>query len=261
MIENANTQLLIQAPCPALRPFVRRLMVVESSATHGDAHLPDTSPVAAFRFQGDCRLDSGVQAPQAALTGLWDTMRTHAHSQDHAVVIVTFTAIGAAALLHHPFYEFANSTTDLAAVLGHSAGLDSLYEQLATAGNHATRIRLVEAFLLRYVDKSRLDLDIAGAVTLIEQTQAMLRIEELAQKIGLSQSALERRFQRCVGVAPRKFASLVRLKNVVQLREQGVDLTTIAHTAGYYDQAHFIRDFKRFTGLAPSAFFALSPAN
>jgi AraC-like DNA-binding protein len=46
------------------------------------------------------------------------------------------------------------------------------------------------------------------------------------------------------------------MRNVVRLHEAGADLTTIAHAAGYCDQPHFIKDFKRFTGLAPGSFFA-----
>ena len=73
--------------------------------------------------------------------------------------------------------------------------------------------------------------------------------------MGLSQSALERRFRREVGASPKKFAALVRLRHVVRLRRAGVSLTDIAHAAGYADQPHFIKDFKRFTGQAPESFF------
>jgi len=75
---------------------------------------------------------------------------------------------------------------------------------------------------------------------------------------GLSQSALERRFRRNVGTSPRRFASILRLKNAVRLRAVGHDFTSIAHSAGYSDQSHFTNDFKRVTGLAPSAFFQQS---
>jgi transcriptional regulator GlxA family with amidase domain len=82
------------------------------------------------------------------------------------------------------------------------------------------------------------------------------RIDELTRYIGLSQSALERRFRRIVGVSPKKFAFLVRLRNAVQLRVAGTNLTTVAHDAGYFDQSHFIKDFRRATtGSAPTAFF------
>lgn len=250
-----DVQVLVQTPSEALRPFVTRFLVVESTAAHCDAHLPDTGLVAAFSFRGDCRLNSGAQAPRAAITGLCDTVRGHDHSRDHAVVIVAFTATGAAALLRLPPEEFANATTDLDAVLGRMAGLDRLHDQLTTAANHALRVRLVEDLLLARVGDARPDPLVAAAVAWIERTQAMMRIDELARRIGLSQSALERRFRRFVGTSPRKFASLVRLQNVVRLRQAGVDLTAIAHTAGYCDQSHFIKDFKRFTGLSPGAFF------
>src|SRR5262245_51148950 len=130
------TRILVQTPCEALRPFVKRFLVVESTVAHGDAHLPDTGFVAAFRFRGDCRLNGGAQAPRAAITGLWDTVRTHVHSQDHAVVIVAFTATGAAALLRQPLEDFASATADLDAVLDRPAGLDRLHDQLAGAANH-----------------------------------------------------------------------------------------------------------------------------
>ena len=256
MLAIAATQVLVQTPCEALRPFVKRFLVVESTTAHRDVHLPDTGLVAAFCFRGDCRLIGGAEAPQAAITGLWDTVRMHTHSRDHAAVIVSFTPTGAAALLRQPLEEFGNATVDLDAVLGRRTGLDRLHDQLAGAANHAERIRLVEDLLLAQAGGARPDPLVAAAVALIERTQAMMRIEELTRRIGLSQSALERRFRRLVGASPRRFASLVRLQNVVRLREAGADLTTIAHAAGYSDQPHFIKDFKRFTGLSPRSFFA-----
>lgn len=256
MPANDGTRILAQTPCEALRPFVRRFLVIESTAARCDAHLPETGFVAAFCFRGDCRVDRGTVAPRAAINGLWDTLRTHDHSRDHAVVIVSFTATGAAALLRQPLEEFGNATADLDAVLGRRAGLDRLLDQLSGAASHAQRIRLVEDLLLAQAGDARPDPLVAAAVALIERTQATVRIEELTRRIGLSQSALERRFRRLVGASPKRFASLVRLQNVVRLRASGADLTTIAHAAGYSDQSHFIKDFKRFTGIAPGSFFA-----
>jgi len=250
-----DTRVLVQTPCEALRPFVKRLLVVESTTAHSDTHLPDTGLVAAFRFRGACQLDGGGEAPHAAITGLWDTVRTHVHSRDHAVVIAAFTPTGASALLRQPLEDFGNSTVDLEAVLGRRGGLDRLQDQLEGAASHAERIRRVEDLLLAKAGETRPDPLVGAAVDMIERTQARMRIEELTRRIGLSQSALERRFRRLVGASPRKFASLVRLQNVVRLRETGADLTTVAHAAGYSDQSHFINDFKRFAGIAPGAFF------
>lgn len=191
-----------------------------------------------------------------ALTGLGDRLRTHVHTHDYGVVIAHFTATGAATLLRQPAHQFTNTTTDLTALLGTAAAVDRLYAQFAVAATPAARIQQVSAFLLAQLRDSDPDPEVAQAVALLEQAETGVRIAQLAQQVGLSQSALERRFRRQVGIAPRKYASLVRLRRAVRLREIGADFTTVAHAAGYLDQAHFSKDFRNYVGLAPGVFFA-----
>ena len=102
---------------------------------------------------------------------------------------------------------------------------------------------------------------VSAAVSRIEDARGVVRIDRLARWVGLSQSALERRFRRVTGTSPKKFASIVRLRHVVHLRAKGADFTSIAIAAGYCDQSHFIKDFKQITGFAPESFFQrkLSP--
>jgi AraC-like DNA-binding protein len=94
-----------------------------------------------------------------------------------------------------------------------------------------------------------------AAAAQIRKRHGAVRMEELARALDLSLSALERRFHKKLGTSPRKFASIVRMRHVLQLRRAGGSLTEIAHQAGYCDQSHFIKDFKSFTGLAPESFF------
>src|SRR5262245_11104454 len=248
-------KVYVQAPCAALRPFVKRFLVIEFSSAHKDSHLPDMGLVAAFRYKGDLALDGGTKAPQAAITGLWDTSRLHDHGKDSAVVLASFTATGAAAFLRNPLDEFFNATVAMDGLLIRPPDLNRVHEQLAEAADNVRRVQLIENFLLACAPNTRPDLLVSAAVSLIEESQAMARIEELARRVGLSQSALERRFRRVVGASPKKFASIVRLRHVLVLRSKGADFTSIAHAAGYYDQSHFIKDFKRFSGLAPESFF------
>jgi AraC-like DNA-binding protein len=248
-------KVYVQAPCEALRPFVKRFLVVEFPHAHKDLRLPDTGPVAAFRYKGDLALDGGIKAPQAAVTGLWDIRRQHDHGKDSAVVLAAFTATGAAAFLRHPLDEFFNATVAMDGLLGSPTDLNLVREQLSEARGNARRVQLVEDFLIARTPDTRSDPCASAAVSWIEETQAMARIEEIARRVSLSQSALERRFRRVVGASPKKFASIVRLRHVLHLRSKGADFTSIAHAAGYFDQSHFIKDFKRFSGLAPESFF------
>jgi AraC-like DNA-binding protein len=66
---------------------------------------------------------------------------------------------------------------------------------------------------------------------------------------------LEKRFRQAVGTSPKKFASIVRFKHVIQRYDSGRSLTELAYEAGFYDQAHFIKEFKIFTGDTPEGFF------
>ncbi len=258
-MSTSNVNVYRRLPAPALQPFVAQLLVVESRAARRDVHLPSTGFVAAFGFRGSCLLDGGAPAPRSAITGLWSTVRSHAHSGDHAVALVAFTPVGAAAWLRQPLEDFADRTCDLDAVLGSGPDLDHLHQRIGDSAQPAERLRHVEEFLLLHLEDRRPDPAIGMAVASIERAQRAqrpLRIAALARSLGLSQSALARRFRRQVGTSPRSFATLVRLRHVARLRADGVDLTTIAHAAGYSDQPHFCRDFKRFAGCAPGAFFA-----
>src|SRR5258708_21464194 len=117
-------QAVEQLPHPALRPFIQRFLVVEFPALHRDVHLPDTSPVAAFSFRGRCRIDGDRWAPLAAFTGLRETLRAHEHCHEHAVLLATFTPVGAAAFLRPSLEEFTGTTADLAGILDRPAELD-----------------------------------------------------------------------------------------------------------------------------------------
>ncbi len=87
----------------------------------------------------------------------------------------------------------------------------------------------------------------------IYQSKGTIRISELADKLHTSQSPLEKRFRSIVGATPKKFASIVRVKNVLSAIEE-LSNDEIPFIAGYYDQAHFIKDFKAFTALTPEQY-------
>jgi AraC-like DNA-binding protein len=251
----ATRQVFELVPSGALLPFVKRFLVVEFPSRHDDVHLPDTHPVAAFSFRGRCRIDGDGWAPAASFTGPREILRAHQHCEGHAVLLARFTPAGAAAFLRPPLEEFAGSTIDLAGVLGRPEELDRLRERLAGAANHRRRIKLLESFLLTHIRFSTPDPLMTAAVDWLERDTEAKRIAELTRYIGLSQSALERRFRRTLGISPKRFASIVRLQRAVRLQGGGADLTTISQAAGYFDQAHFIHDFRRATGRPPEMFF------
>ena len=80
----------------------------------------------------------------------------------------------------------------------------------------------------------------------------MLNITDLAKNAPISQRQFERSFKEVAGFTPKLYARIKRFETT--LNKSG-SLTEIALDAGYFDQAHFIRDFKAFTGLQPRNYF------
>jgi len=228
-------------------------MVIENFADRSNTLLPEAAIIAGFRFKGECSQD-GSSALCAVVTGLRDRPRRLNHSSGSGTIVAMFTATGAAAMLREPPGELFNATLPFEFQVGRSQ-LDVIEEQLAEAPNHNHRAQILERLLLGQLHERTADRVVAAAVSCIRESRGRMRIEDLARRAGLSQSALERRFRREVGASPKKFAGIVRLRNVVRLRQTGASLTEIAYSAGYADQSHFIKDFKRFAGQAPEPFF------
>ena len=83
-------------------------------------------------------------------------------------------------------------------------------------------------------------------------------VVELADKMNINRRNMERRFTSAVGLSPKQLSRVARLQATVKMldEKQYNSLTSLAYENGYYDQAHFIKDFKEFTGLSPKSFFS-----
>jgi AraC-like DNA-binding protein len=92
-----------------------------------------------------------------------------------------------------------------------------------------------------------------AAVDTILERRGSLRIAPLARAVGWSDRQLERRFQREVGCLPGQLARTVRFQHLLSLvaADRTVDWAGLAWDSGFADQAHLIREFRRFTGATP----------
>lgn len=243
-------------PCDALKQYIDRFVISEAEAESVYKVLPDTGVVIGFQFKGRLyQVKDGVNIAlsRSGVTGLSDTYKLFQNSKGTGTVLVHFKDAGASVFFREPINELFGSSVSLDNFILRSELL-LLEEQLSEADAYADKIKVVEQFLLSRVNVVKPDMLVVQALNLIYERNGNIRITELSDLLNISQSPLEKRFRRVVGASPKKFASIVRLKHILK-NNQKSSLTGIGLDAGFYDQSHFIREFKRFTGESPDKYF------
>jgi AraC-like DNA-binding protein len=149
----------------------------------------------------------------------------------------------------------SESVTELDLIWG--SLVDEIREQLQSIETHDQKLAMLEAFLLmqahRSLEANRL---ISFAVHQLQHSPQFLAIRDLASTIGITQKHLISQFEKVVGLRPKSFARVCKFQKVVNLIEHKdkIEWSAIACDCGYYDQAHFIKEFQSFSGLNPSTY-------
>ncbi|MFC5410196.1 helix-turn-helix domain-containing protein [Larkinella bovis] len=245
-------------PADPLKPFVRAYLLIESATGTENRVVPDTSIVLAFRYKGAITQHTHEGQPRdlpfSAITGLRKSSRLIRYASDTATLLVLFREGGAAAFFREPLHELFGLSLSLDELIGRRA-LAETEERLAEAQNHAQRIALVERFLVARLRSAKPEHRVNQAVSILKTAHGHIGIKSLAQSLWFSQDAFEKQFRRAVGASPKQFASILRFRHLIESHAADRSLTDLAYEAGYFDQAHFIKDFRSFTGQTPKAFF------
>lgn len=250
-----NTDMHI--PSDALKPFVKAYLNMESHDELTNRILPDTSLVMVFKYKGQVNFimgDSRRSAPSFAISGLRKSARLINYAKNSGSILVIFKEAGAAAFFKEPLNELFEESISLD-IFTSRQRLSLIEEQLTEAKNTCQRIAIIETFLQsRLYDRSP-DPLILTALQTIHLAKGTIKIQDLAGALHISQDAFEKRFRRIVGTSPKQFSSIVRMKAIIAGGRQKQRLSEIAFDAGYFDQAHFSKEFRLFTGQSPTDFF------
>lgn len=244
-------------PTKLLRPFIKTYRIIESEVEMTNRILPSTSLVIAFRYKGQVSYISDnkqERLPTSTISGLRKSVRLIHYLKNTATIIVLFKETGARAFFNEPLYDLFEESISLDTFIKQSE-ISTIEEQLAEAHNNIKRIDIVEQFLLSKLCSYNPDKLISTAVEIIHTTKGAIKIKELADTLYISTDAFEKRFRKVVGTSPKQFSSIIRMETIVTQKQQAGNLVDIAFNAGYYDQPHFNKDFKLFTGQTPTEFY------
>jgi AraC-like DNA-binding protein len=258
--QSNNMNIDVYIPTELLKPFIKGYRIIESQDELVNRVLPDTSLAIAFRYKGQVNYltdNKNNNVPISAISGLRKSVRLINYSKDTATIIVLFKEAGATAFFKEPLHELFEESVSLDNFIQHRK-ISIIEEQLAEAQNNNQRIAIIEQFLLSILSGLKPDNLISAAIQKIYLTKGIIQIKELANTLYISHDAFEKRFRRTVGTTPKQFSSIIRMKSIISTRPKSQTLTNIAFDAGYFDQPHFNKNFKLFTGLTPTDFFKSS---
>lgn len=192
-----------------------------------------------------------------SLTGLIDLPVILDPEEDAqtGTIIIEFNPLGAYRLFHLSYAGVKNQIVEMADLIGNSA--EKLQSQLADAGTTDLKFQLLQNFLIKRLEKSSPDPIYDFCINRLAGANGLISVAQLEKETGYSTRWLHRKFSEHLGTGPKNFSEIVRFKQFYQLYSTGVKFQSpkarIRHFYDfYYDQSHFLRAFKRFTGSTPT---------
>lgn len=185
-------------------------------------------------------------------SGIRNTFITIPSGKDSEMFIINFRKGKAAPFLQMPVYEFTDQVVD--GELALSKNINQLREILLPGTSPAQKCTDASRFLLKhYGNHLHSNACVDYAVNQICRSPQQTTMAALSAKIGYSQKHLIQLFREQVGLTPKAFLKIMRFQKAIHDIEQAqhINWATIAAESGYYDQAHFISDFKLFSGFTP----------
>ena len=250
------------APAPDLAPVVDSLWAVDGETAYTrEKILPRAGAELLINLGPPQRLldpDDYQRArtfDTAWIAGLQRTCLVTESLDATRLMGVRFGPSGAAPVLGVAMSEVTGRVETLDDVVGSSA-IQLRLRLLETADLEARFLVLedfVRARLAGHRDGARA---IAWVAAEIVRRRGNVAVEALARAVGMSRKSLAGQFHRHVGVGPKAFARVVRFGAAIDAAQAGrrVNWAEVAASCGYFDQAHFTREFREFTGLTPGEF-------
>ncbi len=171
---------------------------------------------------------------------------------------IRFYPYGFANFTHLSLKELGNKETPLNKLFG-EVKAKQLSHEIIQASTTNERIDIIESFLFNTLnDKATIDNIVKSTIDTMFLTNGSKPLNAILKDDLPKRRQLERNFNKQIGLSPKQLSKVIRLQATLQmlLNQTAETLTGIAYENEYYDQAHFIKDFKEFTGITPKEFLA-----
>lgn len=250
---------------PSLKPFIRHYWYVNN-----DENITLSQNLLLPMDHVDLIMNIGTPCIYGEHPNLCKPENIHFHGiREHASKItqwgrlrsfgITYTPWGFYFFTKKPMGQYVDRIVNLRET--NAMLCQELSAHIAQFHNPSSFIKQMEKSLMKSVRATEEELD---ECSIIENFMAsdLPHIQTYCERNGLSTRKLERLFSKYIGVSPKRFMNIVRFEECARDIISGNEssLTDISYRNGYYDQPHFVKNFKGYTGYAPRDFQSDKPA-
>jgi AraC-like DNA-binding protein len=250
-----------------LKPFVKVVWSMESDSKILDGPpmhiLPDTCVELVVHFRDPYKTTFSddtfsIQHQSMVVAQMKSFIKIQSHGKT-GIIAVRFSAIGAYHFFGIPMNEISDREVSLKGLWPGVAG--EIEEKIYLAETTHRRAQIIQKYLQVQLERNGyVDRTVEFCVNEIKRAKGQISINALVEKAGISSRQLVRRFDKCIGLSPKEFVRITKFISALDMMNdaKGKSLTEIALASGYYDQAHFIHDFGKFSGMNPTDYLASS---
>jgi len=171
-------------------------------------------------------------------------------------IAICFYPHGFANFINTPLENLVDQETPIEDLFNETQA-NELEQRIVQATDTKERIEIIETFLLNKLnEKTTVENIVKTTVETLMSTKGSMPINVIMKDDLSKRRQLERYFKKQIGISPKQLGKVIRLQATLQmlLSQQSETLTDIAYENEYFDQNHFIKDFKEFVGITPKEF-------
>ena len=252
-------------PSEKLSPFVESYWFINTDIDHPintkEYLHPEGGVGIILNYADPLQLDGINQTVPCILDGTNTLTRELGLKGVLDAVGIRFKAAGAHLIFSLPLNELKNETLPLADTPLRNYPV--LYSKLAQAKSISEKVSTIESWLYKsLLPDSKPSNLVKQSLQLIKSQNGLVNIESVAKSLDVNLRRIERLFNSQVGMTPKEYSRNLRIKAARSyIKSNKLSFTEIAYDLGYYDQAHFINQFKKVTGITPREYLEKSAKN
>lgn len=246
-----------------LSPYIKHYLFLDNTEAAVQKFRLFSDGNTGIVFSLKSRLISGISKyevkdylPSSFLYGQLNGFKDLYSENNVTLIIVVFQPSGINQLLGIPANEFYDSIIPVEDIFGEKA---IVLEEKLSEQNNERRVELLNRFFraMITVKPAENQFIINNSLQFIMNNKGCFSAKQLASYTGYSERHLERKFKECIGLNPKKLGNVFRLHHFLKLLKYKTDdtnLTAVCYDAGFSDQSHLIKEFKKHTGITPKEY-------